>query len=444
MEISRVAIVRYEAPYTSVARAVELSRGLDHLPPGAKVFVKPNVVAWTRAVPFPKWGVNTTSRVIHDMVRILKERGVSDITIGEGTVVYDPKDMETARHAYEALGYATLNRRYGVKLVNVFERPFEKVDLGDGIDLNFNTDFLHSDFVVNLPVLKTHAQTVLSLGIKNLKGMIDIRSRKKCHSADQTKDLNYMVAKLVRALPPSFTLLDGIYTNERGPSIDGKIRRSNLLVASADIYAADKVGSRILGYAPADIPHLAHATREAGKPIDFSDVEIVGEPLEDVSMRLAYTFEYNEDRTLPLPMQKKGIKGISYPKYDLSLCTYCSMLTGVVLTAIAYAWKGQPWDDVEILTGKIMKPTPGRKKTILLGKCMYEANKNHPDIQHMIAVKTCPPSPEAAAKALLDAGIDVNPDVFTHMDVAPAFFMPKYEGKAEFDESLFRVEEDHC
>jgi len=81
-----VSIVRYEKPLESVRKAVELSKGLDHLPSGAKVYLKPNIVFWTTAVPFPKWGVITTSRIIEDMVVLLKEHGVDDITIGEGMV----------------------------------------------------------------------------------------------------------------------------------------------------------------------------------------------------------------------------------------------------------------------------------------------------------------------------------------------------------------------
>jgi len=87
-----------------------------------------------------------------------------------------PKDREIPAHAFEALGYNVLKKRYGIKPINAFERPFDKVDLSDGVVLNFNTDILHSDFVVNLPVLKTHAQAVVSLGMKNLKGMIDINN----------------------------------------------------------------------------------------------------------------------------------------------------------------------------------------------------------------------------------------------------------------------------
>ncbi|MFC1859699.1 DUF362 domain-containing protein, partial [Thermodesulfobacteriota bacterium] len=191
-----VAITRYDKPLESVRKAIDLCQGLDHLPPGARVFIKPNIVTWTKATDFPKWGIITTSRIVEDVVVLLKEHGIDDITIGEGIVLRNPKDTETPAHAFKTLGYDKLKERYGVRALNAFERPFDKVDLGDGVELHFNRDILQSDFVVNLPVMKTHNQTVVSLGIKNLKGLIDIASRKKCHSADPRKDLNFMVARL--------------------------------------------------------------------------------------------------------------------------------------------------------------------------------------------------------------------------------------------------------
>lgn len=436
---SLVSIVKYEKPLESVRKAVELCHGLDHMPKGARVFIKPNVVFWTRFVPFPKWGVITTSRVVEDVVVLLKERGVKDITIGEGTVTSRPDDRETPSHAFETLGYTKLAQRYGVRVLNVFERPFKKVDLGAGVVLNYNQDILESDFVVNLPVLKTHAQAVVSLGIKNLKGMIDINSRKKCHGADPVKDLHYMIARLANKIPASLTILDGIYTNERGPSFDGRIRRTNVLVASPDVLSADMVGAKVLGYQPSEVPHLVHAASDRGRALDLSDVEVVGEPIEAVASKHEWSFPYNEDNSLPLPMAKMGIQGISYRKYDLTMCTYCSGLTGVVLAAIAQAWKGEPWDDVEVLTGKIMEPTQGKKKTILLGKCMYQKNRNHPNIKEMIAVKGCPPSPKEVVEAFHKAGVELNPAIFENMEKAPAFFLKRYEGKPEYEESFFRV-----
>ncbi len=435
---SLVSIVRYEEPLESVRKAVGLCGGLDHLSARAKVFIKPNIVFWTRKVDFPKWGVITTSRLVEDMVVLLKERGIDDIAIGEGIVVR-PEDKETPAHAFESLGYNVLKKRYGVKVINIFDRKFKKVDFGNGDTLNFNEDILQSDFVVDIPVLKTHAQAVVTLGIKNLKGMIDINSRKKCHNADPEKDLNYWVAKLADPMPPILTILDGIYTTERGPSFDGRVRRSNILVASADVLSADMVGAKVLGYEPSEVPHLVHVARNRGRPADLSDVDVAGEKIEAVASYHRYSFPYNEEGTLPVPMERMGIKGLSYRKYDLTMCTYCSGVNGVALSAIAFAWKGDRWDDVEVLTGKSMQPTPGKKKTILLGKCMYQLHKEHPDIQEMIAVKGCPPKPEDIVKSLHQAGIEVDPTIIEQYDTAPRFFMKRYEGKPEFEEALFTV-----
>lgn len=434
-----VSIVRYEKPLESVRRVVDLSHGLDHLPTKANVFIKPNIVFWTRTTPFPKWGVVTTSRVVEDIIILLKERGIDEITIVEGITTYDPKDRETPAHAFETLGYNVLKKRYGVKTLNVFERTFTRLDLGAGVVLNFNEDVLRSDFVVNLPVLKTHAQTVVSLGIKNLKGLIDVNSRKRCHSPHSKKDLSYMVARLANKLPPSFTLLDGIYTTERGPFFEGRLRRSNLLIASSDVFSADKVGAKVLGYDPSEVPHLVHAAQDFGRPIDLSDVEVVGEKIEAVASRHEYAFPYTDDGNLPKSLGKIGIKGLSYRKYDSTICTYCSALNTVMIVAIATAWRGEPWKEVEILTGKVMKPTSGKKKTILLGRCMYQANKDNPDIKEMIAVKGCPPDPKGALEALHQAGIDVSPAFFKNMDMAAGYFMKKYEGNPEFEESFFKI-----
>ncbi len=440
MSKSLVSVVRYEKPLESVRNAVELSHGLDHLPPKAKVFIKPNIVFWTRAVAFPKWGVITTSRVIEDMVVLLKERGIDDITVAEGMVV-DPKDTETPAHAFESLGYGILKQRYGIKYLNVFERPFEKVDLGDGVKLSFNPDILNCDFVVNLPVMKTHGMAVVSLGIKNLKGMINIASRKECHRMTPENDLNFWIARLADKMPPMFTLLDGIYTSERGPGFHGRLHRSNLLVASANVLSADMVGAKVLGYETSQVPHLAHAAKKRKRPLDLCDIEIVGEAIENVAEYHEYDFQYSDtdEGCMPVPLAKQGIKGVFYRKYDMSLCTYCAGASGLMLGAVRSAWKGDPWDNVEILTGKAMQPTPGMKKTILLGKCMYQTHKNNADIQEMIPIKGCPPVPKSMLKALQQAGINADPSIFEHRDKLPGLFMKRYKDKPEYDETFFQV-----
>ena len=442
MSKSLVAVVRYESPLESVRKAVELSGGFENLSSNARVFIKPNIVYWTKAVQFPKWGVITTSRVVEDMVVLLKEHGINDITIGEGMVTMIPGDKDTPAHAFKTLGYEKLKNRYGIKYINILERPFEKVEIEEGFTLNYNKDILHSDFIVNLPVMKAHNQTIVSLGIKNLKGIIDISSRKKCHSPDLEKDLHYHVSRLSDKLPPIFTLIDGIYSLERGPGFDGKMKRSNILVASSDILSADMVGSRLLGHEPSDIPYLVHAAKKRSRPTDLSDIIITGEEIDNLVSYHEYDFKYeeSEDCTLPVPLAKQGIAGIFYRKYDSTMCTYCSGINGLVLSAIRFAWKGTPWDDVEILTGKIMKPVKG-KKTILLGKCMCKANRSNPDIKEVIEVKGCPPKPKNILNALRKAGIDADPNMFKEeaIEQLPGFFMARYKDRPEFDESFFEI-----
>ncbi len=322
------------------------------------------------------------------------------------------------------------------------ERPFEKVDLGDGIELNFNQDILNCDFIVNVPVMKTHNQTMVSFGIKNLKGIIDVSSRKKCHNPDPEKGLHYYIARLADKLPPMLTLIDGIYTLERGPGFDGKKKRSNLLVASGDVLSADMVASRILGHDPAHVPYLVWAAKNRNRPLDLSDVKIVGEKIEDVVSFHGYDFEYvsNEKGEMPRPLAKDGIEGLFYRKFDETMCTYCTRLNGVTLAAIRAAWKGVPWNNIEVLNGKAMRPSPGMSVTILLGQCMYRLNKDHPNINKMIAVRGCPPNPQEVVKALHEAGIEVDPTPFSQMETLPGYLMARYQDRPEFDESFFRIE----
>ncbi|MFX0036315.1 MAG: DUF362 domain-containing protein [Candidatus Hermodarchaeota archaeon] len=436
MTKSIVSIVKYEEPLKSVRKAVDLANGFNQLSSKAKVFIKPNIVYWNRHCDFPKWGVITTSRVIEDIIILLKERGIDDITVGEGIV---SEDDETAEHAFEKLGYNKLKDQYGINVFDTFKRPFEKVELVEGLSVKMNSDMLHSDFLVDIPVLKTHAQCVVSFGIKNLKGLINIASRKKLHSADPIKNLHYNVAQLANKIPPCLNIIDGIYSIERGPAFDGKAHRSNILVASNDIFAADVVGTMLFDIDPSAVPHLVQAAKDRNRPLDLSDIDIKGEKVEDLASPHEWDYIYADNNTLPLPYQKAGISGIKYHKYDETMCTYCSGLNGILLSGIKMAWKGEPFDNIEVLTGKVMKPTPGMNKTILVGQCIYNANKDDPNINELIAVQGCPPSVEELQKALKHAGIKVPSYIFKNLDKAPMLFMGRYQNNPEFEESFYQI-----
>ena len=440
MKRYKVAVGRYEKPFTSIRNVVELSGGNHLFKRGDRVFIKPNIVFWTTAVDFPKYGVVTTSRIIHDMIVFLKDAGVNDITIIEGSVALDPKQTEAqSRHAYRTLGYPELVRRYGIRTMNVFERPFKTVQLGENAALKMNADVFDSDWIVDIPVMKTHVQTRVSLGIKNLKGLIDLASRKKCHNADAKQDLHYYVARLADKLPPVFNLIDGIYTAEYGPNVDGRMHRSNMLAASADLFSADKVGSLLLGHQPGDVPHLAQYGENHSRPLDLSDVEVVGEKIADLARYHEPFFPWSEDPEMPAVWKAYGFQGLAYRKYDLTSCTYCAGITGNMLTAIMKAWRGVPWDDVELLTGKTMLADSTKNHSILLGKCVCLANKGNVNARHLIPVNSCPPKPEQIVRAFHEAGILVDPGIIQAVEKWPGTFMKRYLGNPDFEPDHFTV-----
>jgi uncharacterized protein (DUF362 family) len=434
----KVALVRYKEPIESVKEAVRLGEGLKGLPPRAKVFIKPNIVVWPWAGRFPKWGVITTSRIVEDMVRLLKDSGAREIIIGEGLVTWRPGDDQAPEQAFASLGYYEMERRYGVKVLNLHKRPFQKVNLGK-VSLLFNHDLLESDFLVNLPVLKTHCQTVVSLGMKNLKGTLDISSRKKCHNPQTGVNLDEYVSLLGNKLPPSLTLIDGIYSLERGPGFGGRAYRSDLLIASANLVAADFVGALLLGHDPSKVPHLAMAAQYQNLPPDSSWIDVVGESLGLARRYHPWEYPYAEDGTLPLSFIKKEIQGISYPKYDQSLCTYCFLLDGFIQVAIRDAWKGKPFDQIEILTGKIRRPSPGYQKTVLLGQCMCRFNHDHPNIQVEIPIKGCPPTLKNIIHGLCQAGIEVKGGLLDGLEKGTGPSTSRYEGHPEFSENFFQL-----
>ena len=434
MSKNLVSVVKYEEPLESVRKVIELSKLFDDLPKDAKIFIKPNIVYWS-SFPHPKWGVITTSRVIEDVVVLLKEYGINDITIGEGFAT-----PEAAEDAFKKLGYNKLKERFGVKLVNTMEGPFEKLDMGCEFLVNFSSHPLKADYIISIPALKTHSQAHVTLGLKNLKGFINNASRKKFHNADPIKNLHYNVAKLANGIPPVLTILDGIYTLERGPTMDGKAHLSNILVASKDILSADLVGTKLLGIEPSSVPSLVQEAKDRGRTTEISDLEIVGEEIESVAKHHEWEFIYNDAGDLPLPFYKRQFKGLKYRKYDTTMCTYCSVMNGLMLVLLKNAWNGDTFGGLEFLTGKIMEPSAGNNKTVLVGQCQYNKNKDHPNINELVPIKGCPPSMGDLADAFEKCGITVNRQLLEGgADQGGVIFLQKYKKKPEFKESFYKI-----
>jgi len=418
-----------------------LAGGLGDISRDSRVFIKPNFCQWYKEVNFPKYGVLTTARLVEDIVILLKEHGVKDITILEGAIEIRRESEPMLQLVAKGMGLDVLAQRYGVKIVDALRSSFAKITAGD-VTLSVNSDILDADYIINMPVLKTHSQTMVSLGIKNLKGALGIPSRKMCHNPDQDCDLNYHIAKLPGVLSPSLTIIDGIYTLERGPLITGRAQRSNIIIASKDLISADKVGATVLGIAPQTIPHIVMAARNHGRPADLTDTNVRGE----IDIRTAlkphrWEFEQNESGDLPLFFERAGIRGLTYPPVDKTMCTYCADFISYVISGILLAKNNdRPLDDIEILHGKIHEPTGTHKHTLLVGQCQVKRNGANTLINHCVRIKGCPPSKKDLLEAYAGLGIELPDDFIEQMERIPETLMGKYLDKPGFDEEFYRIQ----
>jgi len=423
-----VSLVKFTAPYDSLREALELCDGLKGWNASEKILIKPNIVEWDYELPFSPFGVVTTSAVMFALVKILAEAGFHNLTIAEGTPL--PYTKGKGHAVYKTLGYDKLKEHYGVELVDIDEEKFGEVEFGD-FKLSIAKRALEADKIITVPVLKTHNVCVLSLGIKNLKGLIDRRSKKFCHHVEIDLDTTY--PRLMEKLPVALNVIDGVFALERGPFLIGKAHRKDLIIASTDVYACDAVGAELLGYGINDVPHLKYYSGHCGRSIDLDGIEIKGEEAGKHKEHLAWEWEWTKDDTGPLAFEKIGVTGLVMRKSDSTLCTGCTELVNPILTILMGA-KNKHFGGIEILTGKKMLASPGFEKTILFGKCISDLNKGNPNIKKAIAFRTCPPDVKKFEKVMREEGIecDFNDYVkFRH------FLYGRYKDKQVFDLGLY-------
>ena len=157
-----VSLIRREKTGNSVLKAIELCDGFRFLKTSDKILIKPNLVLGANQKNFPPFGIVTTARIIDELVQVLLEKGCRDITIGEGAVVLEELGSNTTK-AFKFSGINRVGRDYNLKLIDFEAEDYEKMKL-DGHTFRIAKRALEADFLINVPVLKTHGQAVVSLG----------------------------------------------------------------------------------------------------------------------------------------------------------------------------------------------------------------------------------------------------------------------------------------
>jgi uncharacterized protein (DUF362 family) len=374
-----VSIVKYEG-IASVSKAIDLCDGFKNLKRDHRVLLKPNIC--TAGAGFiPPYGTVTTTAVVEGTVRALKDAGVSDISIGEGTVL-DELGTNTTK-GYKWIQLDRLAKRYGVKLIDFNAGPHRKVTRED-VPINIAEAALATDFFINLPVLKTHSDTRVSLSSKNLKGCMSMASKKYFHGPEGT--LHYRISRLMETIPQHLVILDGIYVMDRGPDASvGTAHPRGIIAASTDFLAADTVGVRLLGGKPTESEHLRLYAERNGRSdmLEQADtIDVRGERVEDHAEFIPWHHAPGMD------MAASGHTGFDVRVITNTMCSGCyANLTGPTLLLAALS-RNKNFNDMRIIAGKSLKDDRNSPRTFLFGNCAIKENKH---LDKATRIEGCPP-----------------------------------------------------
>lgn len=123
--------------------------------------------------------------------------------------------------------------------------PFKKIDVAK--------EAVEADFLINLPKLKTHAQMLLTLGVKNLFGCVVGMKKPEWHfrAGEDREMFARLLIKVYQAVNPDVTVIDGILAmHEQGPGKSGTPKEIGALIGSRNTAALDIAICRMLGIEP--------------------------------------------------------------------------------------------------------------------------------------------------------------------------------------------------
>jgi uncharacterized protein (DUF362 family) len=267
---SKVAIVKGERGHDPIFKALDLVDYETALSGWSTVLIKVNFIA----VKTWDTGATTDPMVVEAIIERLKNLNVTMY------VVDSDATMTSADKAFEATGMRELCERRGVQFLNLRHvKDRVKIEVPHGETLSSVTvpRIVTESAIISAAKLKTHVATTVTLGMKNMFGLLPDKFKGKYHAMGISK----VIVDINTVVKSALTVIDGFVGMEgRGPS-DGTPVKMDLIIAGKDPVATDATGARVMGFDPHEISHIRKANEKGLGNID--DIQVVGEKLESVA-----------------------------------------------------------------------------------------------------------------------------------------------------------------
>lgn len=252
--------VIYGSDYRRMTHEVlEKSQFTAELTPDMHIGLKPNLVVAKEA----SQGATTSPVIVEAVIQYLYDNGFKRISVMEGSWVGDD-----TKRAFKVCGYEEIARKYNIPLYDLKDDSYEMKRVA-GLDIKICKKVLAVDFLINMPVLKAHCQTLFTCALKNLKGCIPDSEKRRFHSLG----LHKPIGCLGKAIKPGLNVVDAIagdLTFEEG----GNPVQMDRIIVGKDPVLVDAYGASLLGYSKEDIEYIGVAESAGAGSADLAAAKI--------------------------------------------------------------------------------------------------------------------------------------------------------------------------
>jgi uncharacterized protein (DUF362 family)/Pyruvate/2-oxoacid:ferredoxin oxidoreductase delta subunit len=253
----------------ATGKALDLIGGMSSIiAPKSLVVLKPNFVAPIASSA----GVTTSLDLVEELIEEILALGSKPVIVESSGIEYNTGQV------FDVLGLGRLAQKYGVEVLDAENLETTEVKLDNGMmfdALSLPKIVLEADNLISIPKMKTHVLTTVSLGLKNLMGLLRPEDRRKMHFHGIDRGLLdlYCVLKDKTAC-----VVDGLVAMEGNAAVYGEKLDLGIVVAGTNLVATDRLCCRIMGIDPCSVRHLANAS-------DRDDLTVVlGENIDEVAI----------------------------------------------------------------------------------------------------------------------------------------------------------------
>jgi len=274
MDEASVAIVKGDDPVSMVVEALEMIEADEAFEIDERILVKPNYIDASH----PSTGVTTDARVVEGVVKFLKDNGLRNIMIGEGS------GMADTMRAFEVSGIDDVARRWKVSLMDLNDDEYIIAEVPSPLALKtvrIAKTALNSA-IISVPKLKLHRMAGVTLSLKNMMGVVSPKGQ--IH-----RSLSKKIADLVSLVKPRLAVIDGIIGGE-GHELAGRPVEMNLVIAGLDPVAVDAVGAAVMEVNPEKVEHIILAAKKGLGICDLNKIRVLGEPIKKVRKKFKPSF----------------------------------------------------------------------------------------------------------------------------------------------------------